>query len=166
MPLPQRLRMLSRVCFFLLWVPFVTLFIGMASLPSGSYDWVELPLLARYSIIGVGFFGVATAILLVASIVAGGAVNRATLARGRPAMATILQIIDTGTTINENPLVRFVLEVQPPDGPSFQAQSERVIPRLQIPQVQPGAVVHVKYDPETKAVAFVPADSDSSLPPA
>lgn len=29
-----------------------------------------------------------------------------------------MRLIDTGTTINDDPVVEFVLEVTPPDGPS------------------------------------------------
>jgi len=158
MPLFQRLRTISRLCFFILWIPFTTFFIGMIGLPNGSYDWAELPLLARYSLLGVGIFGLGATLLLIASVLASSLTNRAVLANGRPAKATIKEIADTGTTINNNPLVRLVLEVQPPDSPPFQAQTERVIPRLQIPQIQPGAIVHVMYDPESKAVALQSGD--------
>jgi len=156
MPLSQRLRTISRLAFFLLWIPFITLFIGMAGMPNGSYDFAELPLLARVSLIGMGLFGGAAIILLLASFGLGSLSNRAVLARGLPAEAAILEIADTGTTINNDPLVRLTLEVRPPGGPPFQAHTERVIPRLQIPQIQPGAIVHVMYDPASKAVALQP----------
>ena len=137
-----------------MWLPFITMFIGMLGLPNGSYDWAQLPLLARVSIIAAGSLMVASTVLLVGASVASSRANRALLANGQPAQATVLNIRDTGTTINNNPVVRLVLEVQPPGGAPFQAETERLIPRLQVPQVQPGAVVAVRYDPHTKDVAL------------
>jgi hypothetical protein len=70
-----------------------------------------------------------------------------------------MKVWDTGTTINQDPLVRMVLEVHPPGGAPFQAETERLVSRLQIPQIQPGMVVEVKYDPATNAVALADAES-------
>ncbi|HEU5100739.1 MAG TPA: hypothetical protein VFU22_17040 [Roseiflexaceae bacterium] len=71
----------------------------------------------------------------------------ANLKNGTPAQATILRIWDTGTTINDNPVVGFLLEVRPQNLPAYQAESKSMIPRLSIPQFQPGATVPVKIDP-------------------
>jgi hypothetical protein len=158
MLLSQRLRTIGRLSFFLLWIPFAGLMISMFGMPDGEYDWAELPVLARYSFIGLSFFGVTSISLMVGASITAGLSNRSVLSRGRPATATILKIWDTGTTINKNPVVRMQLEVHPPDEPVFQAETERLIPRLQIPQIQPGSVVHVKYDPQTRAVALVSED--------
>jgi hypothetical protein len=48
-----------------------------------------------------------------------------------------------------------LLEVQPATGSPFQAETEMLVSRLEIPQIQPGMVVSVKYDSKTKAVALV-----------
>jgi hypothetical protein len=40
------------------------------------------------------------------------------LSIGKPATGRVVRLIDTGTTINDDPVVEFVLEVTPPDGPS------------------------------------------------
>jgi hypothetical protein len=66
---------------------------------------------------------------------------------GVPAQATIIRIWDTGTTINDNPVVGFLLEVHPANQPAYQAETKSMIPRLAIPQFQPGATVPVKIDP-------------------
>jgi hypothetical protein len=66
---------------------------------------------------------------------------------GLVAEATVLRIWDTGMTVNENPVVGFLLEVRPPDRAAYQAQTKLLIPRLSVPQIQPGAVVTVRYDP-------------------
>ena len=146
-----------------MWIPFTGLMISMLGVPAGSYDWVELPLGAQISFVGIAFFGAVALIMTVAAPMASGRANAVTLSNGLPADAIILKLSDTGTTVNQNPMVRMLLEVRPPNEPSFQAEVERLISRLEIPQVQPGAAVRVKYDPETRAVAIV-ADDDISTP--
>ncbi|MEW5938801.1 MAG: hypothetical protein AB1750_04010 [Chloroflexota bacterium] len=141
--------------FQLMWLPFITIFIGMMSLPEGEYEWAELPMLARVSMIAAGSLAALSTVLLVGSSVVSAMANRALQEQGQPAQATVLKIWDTGTTINQNPVVRMLLEVRPPGGTSFQAETERLVSRLQIPQIQPGAIVAVKYDPQSQAVALM-----------
>lgn len=69
-------------------------------------------------------------------------------ATGEAAQALVLEIWDTGVTVNENPVVGFRLEVYPPDRPSYEAETKALISRLDIPQIQPGAMLPVKFDPE------------------
>jgi hypothetical protein len=66
---------------------------------------------------------------------------------GVSAEATILKIWDTGMTVNLDPVVGFLLEVRPPGGEPYQAETKILVSRLSIPQVQPGAVVQVRLDP-------------------
>ena len=152
---PRMLRKYGWVLFGLMWIPFGTIFLGMIGIPDGSYDWSELPLLARTSIILVLTLGGLSTLLLVGAPVVGGLRNRAIRDEGLPARATIIQIWDTGTTINDNPLVRLRLEVHPPGGAIFEAETEELISRLEIPSIQLGMEVEVKYDPQTQTVALV-----------
>jgi len=69
------------------------------------------------------------------------------LKSGQPAEAVILKLWDTGTTINDDPLVGLLLEVRPLDREPFQAETKKLISRLQTALVQPGMAVQVKYDP-------------------
>jgi hypothetical protein len=163
MKLSQRMRKFGWLAFRLMWIPFATLMIAMFGLPEGEYDWSELPILARYSLVIGGLFAAASTILLVGAPIVSGLHSHAILDQGLPAEAIILKITDTGTTINNNPVVRLLLEVHPPNQPVFQAETERLISRLEIPQVQPGASVSVKYDPASQAVALVEEDK-SGLP--
>jgi hypothetical protein len=73
--------------------------------------------------------------------------NAALLQTGQMAQACILQLIDTGTTINDNPQVQFVLDVRPPGRPPFQAMATSIVSRLSIARYQPGVWVQVRYDP-------------------
>jgi hypothetical protein len=158
MKLSNAMRRTGWLAFGLMWIPFITLMVSMFELPRGDYAWAELPLLARFSLVGVGVFFLMTMVLLVGAPIVSWLSNRTTLARGVPAEAVILKISDTGTTINNNPVVRLLLEVHPPNQPPFQAETEQLLSRLQIPQVQPGATVQVKYDPANQAVALVDQD--------
>ncbi len=67
---------------------------------------------------------------------------------GRRAEATILEVEDTGVTVNKiYPLVKVRLEVRPPDGEPYRAETKMLVNRLAVPQIQPGLVVPVMYDP-------------------
>jgi hypothetical protein len=65
---------------------------------------------------------------------------------GTPATAQIVRLIDTGITINNDPVVEFVLRVNPPDGQPYEARAKALVSRLDIPSVQPGRIVPVKFD--------------------
>lgn len=66
---------------------------------------------------------------------------------GEQAEALILQIWDTGMTLNNDPVVGFLLEVHPVTGPVYQAKTKLVISRLSVPRYQPGMSVPVRIDP-------------------
>lgn len=66
---------------------------------------------------------------------------------GTSARARVLKIWDTGTTLNDNPIVGMRLEVHAAGVEPFEAETKALIGRLDIPQIQPGAEVDVKYDP-------------------
>ena len=96
-------------------------------------------------------------IMLLVSVTAGGCAlmdrlsgfsdAKALQKTGEPAEATILQIWDTGMTVNDDPVVRFLLEVHPAGKPSYQAETKLRISRIAISRYQPGAVVPVRIDP-------------------
>lgn len=77
---------------------------------------------------------------------------------GKRAEATILEVEDTGVTINEiYPLIKVRLEVRPPDGEPYRAETKMLVNRLEVPQIQPGLVVPVMYDPRDPASVAVGA---------
>jgi hypothetical protein len=75
----------------------------------------------------------------------------AILAIGTPATGTIVRLVDTRTTINDDPLVEFVLRVVPAEGEAYEARARALISRLDVPQFQPGRVVPVRYDPKDRS---------------
>lgn len=67
---------------------------------------------------------------------------------GQDATATILEVKETGWTVNKiYYIVNFVLEVRPKDRPAYQANLRRMISRLTMAKFQVGAVIPVKFDP-------------------
>jgi len=66
---------------------------------------------------------------------------------GAPATARVLELRDTGMTLNENPVVRMRVEVHADGIEPFEATMRALVGRLDVPLVQPGAVLPVKYDP-------------------
>jgi hypothetical protein len=147
-------RRLGWILFGLMWIPFIGVFVGMIGFPGGSYSWEELPQLMRVSLIGTGILFCSSMLILFGTIPLAWLGNRRVLRGGQRGEAVILDIWDTGMTINESPVVGFHLEVQPLSGSPFEAKTERLISRLQVHEFQPGARVPVRYNPRSKKVAL------------
>jgi len=153
-------RLLTRIgwaLFALGWVPFAGIFIGLIGFPSGSYDWSELPTLTRYAMIATGITFGFSMLILFSSPVLAWFVRRRVMKNGVPAEAELLEVWDTGTTINNNPMVGLRVEVHPKAGPAFIAQTEQLISRLRVFEFKPGAKLKVLYDPATKDIALADA---------
>ena len=80
----------------------------------------------------------------------GEDVNAEIRARGFSARAEVLEIWDTGARLNDDPVVGFRLRVMLDDGSSYEATTKNVVSILQIAQIQPGAVLVVKVDPDDR----------------
>ena len=66
---------------------------------------------------------------------------------GQVAEALVIAIEDTGMTLNDDPIVAFQLEVRPTTGAPYEARTRGRIGRLDVPRIQPGAVLPVSVDP-------------------
>lgn len=99
---------------------------------------------------GIIFSGIVIAVIYFSFRVAFGSIIRqeALMKNGVQAEATIVEVKETGMTVNEiYPLVKLVLEVRPPEGQPFRVETKELINRFEIPTFQPGAVLPVLYDP-------------------
>lgn len=67
---------------------------------------------------------------------------------GMPAAGRLLQVQQTGRMINYNPEVLALVEVQHPQMGVYQAQTTVVVPQIAIPQMQPGAQLQVRINPQ------------------
>jgi hypothetical protein len=156
------LRVLSLIFFLLLWIPFAMIMLtgplslvisgpdaaianGPESLLWGMGIWVVLT---------VGL-GLAATFFFIASLVISGMSNIMIEAKGQDAEAEIVSVSDTGTRINDNPVVAFSLNVRPMGHPHFAGQARRTISIVELPQYQPGKVVRVKFVPGKEQVAIV-----------
>ena len=66
---------------------------------------------------------------------------------GTPAQAEIVQIWDTGMTLNHDPVVGMTLRYKIADGSTHTGSTKAPVSRLDIPRIQPGSMVPVRYDP-------------------
>jgi hypothetical protein len=67
------------------------------------------------------------------------------LTDGISAEAVVINVADTGVTINDNPRVKLTLQVQPEGDAPFQAEKKVTVSRVEIPR--PGDTYFVRYDP-------------------
>jgi len=72
---------------------------------------------------------------------------------GNKCEALIEKVEDLNITINKDPKVRMYLEVMPPGEPSFSAQVEMVVSRVNVPRK--GDYVTVYYNPKDKTDLIV-----------
>ncbi len=94
----------------------------------------------------LGVMGASIVIVLVTTLPFLKALGGSGIKDGIPAEATILKMWDTGTSINDNPLVGFLLEVQPADQPAYQVETKKIIGRLQVGLLRPGLNAEVTVD--------------------
>lgn len=81
--------------------------------------------------------------------------NSNVLKSGVSAPAVILNVQDTGVTMNDNPQARIQLRVMPMGGEPFEAETTMFVGRFQVGMFVPGASVMVKYDPADKTKVAV-----------
>lgn len=101
----------------------------------------------------IGFGLIFAAVFL--PVIRGLRKNSRILAEGQPAAARILSVSETGTTINNQPLLDISLEVRPRAQPPFQADLRQAISLIYLASMRPGDFVSVKYLPGSREVAIV-----------
>lgn len=141
----KRARLLSWVFFALMWIPLAIV------VYSAVMEEPEPPVPAFAALI---LFVLLFTFLQAGSFVIGWREKEAIRAKGVPAKATIMGVSDTGTMVNDQPLLRIELEVQPPYDSRFTTTVEYIVPYSVLPQMVPGKVIQVFYLEETKEVAL------------
>lgn len=81
---------------------------------------------------------------------------------GVSASAKILELSDTGVTVNNDPQVKLLLEVSPPMGSTYLVETKQLISRLQIPMIQPGTIIPVLIDLNDKNLISIDYSGGSS----
>lgn len=141
----QRLRRISWVFFVLMW--FAVAFVVYAAVMEEEEP--PLPAIAALMACVMLF-----AFLQAGSFLVAWREREAIKATGVPAKATILNIESTGTRINDEPLLRIELEVQPPYAERFTTTVEYVVPEYTMPELKKGAVIRVFWVDGTQEVAL------------
>ena len=170
----KAMRRIGWALFTFMWCPFTLIFVSMFSMEEmggnfsqvingfldGIYPGLGSARIDIFPVLGVASFVLTFVFMLLGMFflfgasLFSGARNRALLSTGALASARIMAVDQTGTTVNDNPVVRFTLEVYPPDGEAFEAETEKLVSMFEIMQYQVGNTVAVRYDPNTKAVAI------------
>lgn len=149
MRLAKFLNKLTVACFLLMWIPFAMVMINIGSIQTAESFFTNPWTIAMWVLFA------ATFVCFFASLIVGWWSNRVVLASGQDAEAKILAIADTGTRINENPVLEFSLQVQPANHPAFIAQAQQTVSIINLWSFQPGSIVKVKFVPGTDRVAIV-----------
>ena len=97
---------------------------------------------------GLLFFALIIVVWALGPLVFGHYQAQYVLEHGLPAQAQILDLTDTGTQINNQPLVAITLEVMPPGQPEYTATVKQVVSVLNVGYFSRGNVIPVKYDPD------------------
>lgn len=121
-----------------------------SNIPDFSINTTTIIIIA-VAAVGLLLITLIPSLLIIRKVFGGLKQTQTLLAMGEPAQATVLQLRDTGTTLNDNPQIEVLLEVRPSNRPAYQVQTRCYVSRLRIPQVQPGAVVAVRIDPQNQA---------------
>lgn len=172
MKLVELMRRLGSLLFFFMWIPFTCIFLGSVQqygrfgqriaaaidsvLPgllnaSGPDDMSTLTEISLGITIALS---VLSMLLIFGSPLLAWLQNGKLLRNGEKATARILSLSQTGTTVNDNPVVRFVLEVKPSTRQPFHAETERLVSLVDLAKFQEGSEVTVRYDPNSLEVAI------------
>jgi hypothetical protein len=65
---------------------------------------------------------------------------------GISTMAKVVEVSDTGVTVNNAPQIKLLLEVSPPNGVPYLVETKQLISRLQTAIYQPGSMIPVLID--------------------
>lgn len=158
MKLAKLLKKLSSICFLLMWILFLMVMInGPLRLATGNLEDIKSveSIFTSPWMIAMWALLAGTFIFLIASLVTNGLSTQRILATGQHGEARILAISDTGTRINDNPVIDFSLQVQSGNYPSFAAQARQTVSMIHLPAYQPGKIVNVKFVPGTDGIAIV-----------
>ena len=140
--------------------------------------WERLGRLNQISLIAVAFALVAgLGVIFINSPVAGLVITAGTIAlttfcfwfffhdevrnnrlreRGQAAEATILEVRETGITVQNNyPLAKLRLRVEPAGGEPYEATTKCLMNRFEIPAYQPGNRISVLVDPKDRGKVAV-----------
>ena len=102
-------------------------------------------LVFTFAVVGVTFYFVFSRVI--GPLMKGQQDRQRILMTGIPAQAQVMNLMQTGMLVNNNPQCQVVLGVHPQGGQPYQTTVTMILPMVAIPPVQPGAWVPVKIEP-------------------
>jgi hypothetical protein len=133
----------------------VSMIVGPGSNAPGTYIAVGVVSFLA----GMGFFFY--------KILVGPMINARRLSKhGLPGKAKILDVRDTGVTINNNPLVKLTLEVKNSLGQKYTTTCRTLVSRINPSLFQPGMEVPVRIDPKNEQNVIIDRTDDAQNSPA
>ncbi|HOU85935.1 MAG TPA: hypothetical protein PLA54_14135 [Spirochaetota bacterium] len=107
------------------------------------------PFIAGFALMLLGF------LLMIVSLIAGGISNISILRKGLEARAEIISVKESGTRVNDSPVLIFKLVVYPDNMPPFSAEAQNIVSITEIPYYRTGAFLKVRFMPENKETAVI-----------
>lgn len=153
--MPKLFKKLGAICFMVMWIPFIMIMVKLPSIGEnpemvyGAPKEISLWLILTVGLAGAGFF------FMIAGIIASAISNRRILTQGQTVKAKILSVKDSGTRINNNPVLSFTLEVNTPDQGTFNAEAQKLVSIVDVATYQAGTMIEVKYLPGTQKIAII-----------
>lgn len=83
-------------------------------------------------------------------MIARGRAGQELRERGLSGKAIITGLTDTGTTVNEQPMVKLDLEMHVEGLPQYSVSKRMIVPRIAVGQLTSGAGLPVKVDPQNR----------------
>lgn len=111
--------------------------------------------------IGVGCVMIAVFYLFYRVLIKPAMEHSRLLKNGTPATGTILSVQETGTRINNQPLVKLRLQVNLANNPPYEVETKTVVSYFQIATVQPGNTLQLMVDPQNKMKVTIVRDGES-----
>src|SRR5512141_2906007 len=100
-------------------------------MPDANQLITQALLTTAVPIVVITIVTIVVVMVIIRRLSGGSAADRALMASGETAPATIVRMWDTGVSINDNPRVGLLLDVRPANRAPFQVEVKKVIGRLE-----------------------------------
>jgi len=120
-----------------------------------SRSFIILCLFGIFGAVWLIFFLILSISMMFISLIASSLKNISLMSKGIEARAEILSVRESGTRINENPVLDFRLKVYPENMTPFTSEAQQTISILNIPKYSKGSFVRVKYNPVDMESAII-----------
>ena len=143
--------------FLFAWIPFIFVVTGMQT---GAVTEVIDTYLGGWVTLMVLFFGLSFVSLILGSFILPFLLDGYLDYKGVVAFGRILRASDTGTRINERPVLNLDIKVEPVGSPEFVAEARKTVDIMQVHQYTAGVGATVKYIPGKRHAKILELGTD------